>query len=104
MMEPLPQTHAAPPLDEEKTWEFREFIWREMGRLGGTQAHDLLDPNSELGRAARRYYSGLRDGQSADQMINFEAPLGSNLLPDPPAPPDGAGALHPPSDPPYDPD
>ena len=81
------------PLSPEKMRAFQEFIWRAMGRLDGAQSHDLLDPKSELGQAARAYYEELAEGRPWDEMAEFLTPVGSDALPehlpdDPPRPSD----------------
>ncbi|OYV35534.1 MAG: hypothetical protein B7Z83_07225, partial [Thiomonas sp. 20-64-5] len=62
--------------------EFEEFIWRAMGRLEGTQSHDLLDPDSELGRIARAYYEELAEGRPWYDMADYLTPVGSDSLPE----------------------
>jgi len=71
-----------PPLSPEKQRIFNEFIWRELGRLDGSQWRDLLDPNTELGKAARAFYAALAEGKSWDQMVEYLAPMGSTLAPE----------------------
>ncbi|MDY0329732.1 MAG: hypothetical protein RBR52_04465 [Thiomonas sp.] len=70
------------PLSPEKMRAFEEFIWRAMGRLDGAQSHDLLDPNSELGRLARAYYEELAEGRPWDEMADYLSPIGSDALPE----------------------
>ncbi|MGC8702960.1 MAG: hypothetical protein ACP5RV_08440 [Thiomonas sp.] len=76
-------TKQLPPLSPEKLREFQEFIWRAMGRLDGGSTHDLLDPASALGRAARAYYEELSEGRHWDEMVDYLAPMGSDLLAEP---------------------
>jgi len=69
-----------PPLSPEKMREFDEFIWRSMGRLDTAQWSDLLDPNTELGRAARAFYESLAENKNWEDMTDYLAPMGSKLL------------------------
>jgi len=71
-----------PPLSPEKMRAFDEFIWRAMGRLDGAQWHDLLDAQTELGKAARAYYAELAEGRHWIEMADYLAPLGSDALPE----------------------
>jgi hypothetical protein len=69
-------------LSPEKMRLLQEFIWRAMGRLDGTESRDLLDSSTPLGHAVREYYAALADGKQWEELIEFQSPVGSDLLPE----------------------
>ena len=69
-------------LSANKLQSFYEFIWRAMGDLSDDRWRVMLDPEHDSGAIVRSYYRALAGGQSWDAMIEFMAPLGSDLLPE----------------------
>lgn len=71
-------TMPAKLLNAERQMLFNELIWRLMGNLQGSAWRELLDPDSRLGAAARRFYAQLCDAAAAGDPLAL--PVGAAVV------------------------